>query len=50
MSRGARAVGLKKAFTEQRVYSTWAAGDMCDICIEVDGGDGESILASAQVC
>jgi hypothetical protein len=23
--------------------------EMCDICIEVDGGDGDSILASAQV-
>jgi hypothetical protein len=22
---------------------------MCDICIEVDGGDGDSVLASAQV-
>jgi hypothetical protein len=26
-----------------------AAAEMCDICIEVEGGDGDSILASAQV-
>ena len=39
----------KRGYLQYDCESLGERSKMCDICIEVEGGDGDSILASAQV-